>query len=347
VKIRPYATAAAVTSLLASVARAQGSLDSQCASSAYVPGTIPNVQQIKADACQKAIDLFNFMAPQLGTSITGGNATLGSASPLGGLGHFSLGLRGNVVRGQIPRTGNISLGVTGAQRSNFDPKSQIVGLPTAEAAIGLFKGVPVGLTNVGGVDALVSVFYVPDVDEDDVTVHTSGGAVKLGYGLRVGILQETSIVPGVSVSFLRRDLPTIDVAARVGTGDSVRVSGLDANTTMWRLAASKRILLLGLTAGAGQDKYDSKAVGQAFVASRPIAAGIVSPAFSATVASVSQRLTRTNVFVGASLNFPIFRIGAELGRASGGSIVTPYNTFGDRSPDDAYTYASFGFRLGF
>ena len=28
------------------------------------------------------------MAPQLGTSITGGNATLGQAGSLGGLGHF-------------------------------------------------------------------------------------------------------------------------------------------------------------------------------------------------------------------------------------------------------------------
>ena len=135
-KTRSFA-AAVVASLTATVAGAQGTLDSQCSAPVYVPGTIPNLQQIKADACQKAVDLFNFMAPQLGTSITGGNATLGSASSLGGLGHFSIGLRGNVIRGQIPQTNGVSLGVTGAQRSDFAPKSQVIGLPAAEAAIGL------------------------------------------------------------------------------------------------------------------------------------------------------------------------------------------------------------------
>ena len=202
-----------------------------------------------------------------------------------------------------------------------------------------------GLTNVGGIDLLVSAFYVPDVDDETISVKTSGGALKLGYGVRVGILQETSIVPGVSLSYLRRDLPTVDVTARVGTSDSVRVDGLDANTTNWRLAASKRFLLLGLTAGVGQDKYDSKAAAQAFVAARPIVAGISSPSFSGTVANVSQRLTRTNMFVGASLDLPVVHIGFEVGRATGGSVVAPYNTFGGRAPDDAYTYGSIGFRL--
>src|SRR3954467_2248974 len=56
-------------------------------------------QRVSQDACQKAIDLFEYMAPQLGTSITGGNATLGQGGNLGGLGHFSFGLRVNAVEG--------------------------------------------------------------------------------------------------------------------------------------------------------------------------------------------------------------------------------------------------------
>ena len=35
------------------------------------------------DACQKAVDLFQYMAPQLGTVIAGGNATLGQGGTLG------------------------------------------------------------------------------------------------------------------------------------------------------------------------------------------------------------------------------------------------------------------------
>lgn len=345
-KLRSFASSAVVTTLLASPAGAQGTLDPQCAAPAYLPGTIPSQSQIRSDACQKAVDLFNFMAPQLGTSITGGNATLGSASALGGLGHVSFGIRANIIRGQLPQTDNVSLSVTGAQRGDFAPKEQVLGLPTADAAIGILKGIPVGLTNVGGVDLLVSAFYVPDVEEDQVSVRTSKSALKLGYGVRVGILQETSIVPGLSVSYLRRDLPTVDLTARVGTTDSVRVAGFDANTTNWRLAASKRFMLFGLTAGIGQDKYDAKADAQAFVAPRTVL-GVTSPAFNGTVAVVSQRLTRTNMFAGASLNLPVLRIAAEVGRASGGSVVAPYNTFGSRQPDDAYTYGSVGIRLVF
>ena len=318
---------------LAADARAQSGVSSGCA------GQL----SISRDACQKAADLFAFMAPQLGVSITGGNAVLGTASPLGGLGHFSIGVRANVVRGQVPQTDQVQLNLTGARSSNFAPQSKIVGLPTAEAAIGLFKGVTVGLTNIGGVDALVSAFYVPDIDEDRVSVSTTGGKLQLGYGVRVGILQETAFVPGVSVSYLRRDLPTVNLRAAVGTADSVAVTGLSEHTSAWRLAASKRFVIVGLTAGAGQDRYDSHADAQAYVAPR----GVI-PAVNAKFGGIlAQKLTRTNVFAGASVDLALLRIAAEVGRVSGGDIAASYNTFGGRHADDAYTYASIGLRVGF
>lgn len=331
----PLGGALVALSVAAAAGAQQTAPDPQCAAQAFVT----------ADACQKAVDLFNFMAPQLGTSITGGNATLGSAGTLGGLGHFSLGIRANVIRGQLPQTANVPLVLTGAQRSDFAPKGQYLGLPAAEAAIGLLKGLPVGLTNIGGVDLLVSAFYVPDVDESGISVRTSGSALKFGYGVRVGILQESSVVPGVSVSYLRRDLPTVDVTARVGASDSVRVSGLDANTANWRIAASKRFLLIGITAGVGQDKYDSKATAHAFIAPRTV--GPVAVGFNGDVATASQNLTRTNVFVGASLNLAVLRIAAEVGQARGGSVTAPYNGFGSHAPSDAYEYGSIGLRLTF
>ena len=45
------------------------------------------------DACQKGIDLFRFMAPQLGVAVVGGNPVLGQVGALGGLGDFSVGVR--------------------------------------------------------------------------------------------------------------------------------------------------------------------------------------------------------------------------------------------------------------
>ncbi len=340
-RIAVLAAASAALSLTAPAAHAQAN--------ACPGGAAGSPDQIRQDACQKAIDLFAFMAPQLGASITGGNTILGSGGALGGLGHFSIGLRANVIGGQLPQTDNVTLGLSGRTASDFNPKKQVLGLPSAEAAIGIFKGIPVGLTNVGGIDVLLSAFYVPDVDEDGVSLSTTDGSVKLGYGARLGILQETAIVPGVSVSILKRDLPTSNLTARVGTADSVRVEDFKASTTSWRLVASKRFMLLGISAGAGQDKYDASARASAYIAPRPINVGGIPLAvgFDGDVASAKQELTRTNVFGGLSLNFPFVRLAGEVGRASGGSVPGTFNTFGDRKPDDAYTYGSVGVRVQF
>lgn len=338
--------AAALLAGAASVAPAQqGAADPRCP-----PGTLGTTAQITQDACQKAVDLFNFMAPQLGVAITGGNAVLGGSGTLGGLGHFSVGLRANALIGQLPQPENITLSVTGAQRSEFAPQRQILGLPTADAAVGIFKGIPLGVTNVLGVDALVSAFYVPDVEEEDVSVSTRGGAVKFGYGARVGILQETAIVPGVSVSYLRRDLPTVDLVARVNRGDSVRVTGLETQTEAWRLVAGKRFLFLGLSAGVGRDIYESRTNVGAYVAPRTgtiAGIGFQTSAVNYTGPTVTQRMTRTNVFADASLNFPFFRLVGEIGRVTGGEVPESYNSFGDRRADDPYTYGSIGLRLQF
>ena len=47
-----------------------------------------------------------------------------------------------------------------------------------------------------------------------------------GYGARVGLLSESIIVPGVSLTVMKRDLPTVDIAARSTATDSLFVTGL-------------------------------------------------------------------------------------------------------------------------
>ena len=44
-----------------------------------------------------------------------------------------------------------------------------------------------------------------------VAIKVPNGSLKLGYGARIGILQESLIVPGIAVSYLVRDLPTLNV----------------------------------------------------------------------------------------------------------------------------------------
>src|SRR5205085_6699398 len=206
---------------IAALAVAATSVQAQVDTQRCPPGTtnglgVPDQARATQDACQKAIDLFKYLAPQLGTAIAGGNPTLGQGGNLGGLGHFSAGLRLNAVQGSLPQVQNVTPSVQGAQQTQFPTKTQLLPMPTADLAIGVFKGIPLALTNVGGIDLLVSASYVPEFNNSGVSVKVPNGSLKLGYDARVGILQESLLVPHVSVSYRVSDLPTLNIARLIG-----------------------------------------------------------------------------------------------------------------------------------
>src|SRR5204862_2194559 len=328
----------------AALVLAASSLPAQVDTQRCPPGTangfgVPDQTRASQDACQKAIDLFEYLAPQLRTSIGGGNPTLGQGGNLGGLGHFSAGLRVNVLQGSLPQVQNVTPAVNGATSTQFQTKSQLLPMPTADLAIGVFKGIPLPLTNVGGVDVLISASYVPEFNNSGVSVKVPSGSLKLGYGARVGILQESLLVPGIAVSYLVRDLPTLNIAGASGN-DSLYVNNLSLKTKAWRVTASKSLILFGLAAGIGQDKYDASTDVGAHVAARPL-----SPAANAGPVSISQNLTRTNIFADLSMNLLLFKLNAEIGQVSGGTINT-YNTFSGKQAADSRIYGSVGARFG-
>ena len=341
-KARSLAAVAVVAAAAAAPLGAQGTVSSQCAA---------QLTQVQ-DACQKSTDLFNFVAPQLGTSIAGGNAVLGQGGTLGGLGHFSVGLRANAIQGTLPTFNGVSVGTSGAASSDLGAKTQVLGAPAVDAAIGVFKGLPLGITNVGGVDLLGTASYIPEYSNQDVSVKTPEGSFKLGYGARLGLLQETLLVPGVSVTYLRRDLPTMNVQGMINGADAqhrdtIGVSGMSLKTSAWRVVASKKLLVFGLALGAGQDKYDSKVnLNMDVAVPVPASAPVVYARARGQAASFDQSVTRTNYFADLSFNMLLFRAVAEIGRVSGGDIQT-YNTFGDSKATDARTYGSLGVKFGF
>jgi hypothetical protein len=264
------------------------------------------------------------------------------AGSLGGLGHFSAGLRINALQGSLPQVQNVTPSVTGEVKSNYDTKTQLMPMPTAELAIGIFKGIPLAITNVGGVDLLVSAAYLPEFNSSGVSVKVPNGSLKLGYGARVGILQESLLVPGVSVSYVRRDLPTVDIAASSGS-DSLYVNNLSLKTTAWRVVASKSLLLFGLAAGFGQDKYESSTDISAHLAARTVPP---TPATNTVPVSLSQNMTRRNFFADLSINLLILKLTGEIGQVSGGTINT-FNTFSGKQAADSRLYGSVGARFGF
>lgn len=353
-KVRPFVIAALAAAVV-SPAQAQGN-----AQELYPNCSVASATKYLVDACVTANDLFSYMVPQLGVAIAGGNATLGTGSVLGTRGtipRFSIGIRANVVKGNLPdvgaqfeNTGDLPFDTTGAaQQRNYANKNQILGAPTVDAAIGVFNGIPLGITRVGGVDLLVSASYLPEYDEEgeEVQVLTPDGGLNFGFGARVGLLKESMAVPGVSFTYLQRGLPTLDITARVedetsgGTADTLSVQGLDLDTRSWRLVASKSFLVFGLAAGLGQDTYKSDGDLRAAVTAN----GQTYGGTDQVLVDFAREVTRTNMFLDLSLNLPVVKVVAEVGQVSGGDINT-FSTF-EKKADDSQLYGSFGLRFAF
>ena len=172
---------------------------------------------------------------------------------------------------------------------------------------------------------------MPKVTKDNVTIDPDS-PLKIGYGLRVGLLQESLLVPGVSVTYFRRDLPKTTITGNE-TGATLTVNDLNVKTDAWRLTASKNLLLVSLAGGVGQDRYDQSGT------------AVGSSSGQSSSVQLSQKLTRTNYFLDASLNMLLAKIVAEVGMVSGGTIAT-YNQF-DTDPAKSRLYGSLGLRIGF
>jgi hypothetical protein len=308
----------------------------------------PPGDQITQDACVKAVDLFRYLAPQLGTAVAGGNPILGGSGTLGGFGHVSFGVRVNAVSGDLPRIDRVAVSTTGAVATEFETRRQLVPLPAVDLALGIFGGVPLGLTNVGGLDVLLSGSYLPEFSGSQVSVEVPNGSFKLGWGVRLGIIQESLLLPGVSLSVLRRDLPTVNVIGRTAGGDSAAVTGLEVNTTAWRLTAGKSFFLFAVSVGAGRDRYTYDADATATVQTM-LTGPVTRTVFDIQDAEFDGRtlrtLNRTSYFADLSVNMPFFRLVGEIGQVSGGEIPT-FNTFGGRPADRSRIYGSVGARIG-
>src|SRR5688572_27592421 len=156
---------------VAPVLAAQGGVDSRCTDRVLV-----GEDNQGQDACQKALDLLNYMTPQLGTLIAGGNATIGQGGTLGGLGRFALSLRANAMRASLPDIDGAGVNYGDARRSNYVTEAQWAALPVVDAAFGVFKGIPLPLTNVLGVDFLLNVSYLPELKLEPLSFTTPYGS---------------------------------------------------------------------------------------------------------------------------------------------------------------------------
>lgn len=326
------AVLAAMTAAYVDTAYAQNASNPPTPSCTFAPAAFS-----AADACQKGIDVFAFVSPQIALAVAGGNPIPSEAGSLGGAGARSLSLRAVVVEGFVPRK-TVSIGAGAAIGSDFGAARVPLPLPAADVAIGLFAGLPAGVTHVGGVDLLLGATYLPDASREGFSIDP---AKRFGfaYGARVGVLQESGLVPGLGVSWMRRRLPTTTFAYATAD-DSISVSDTRVRSDGVRVVMSKRLALLGLAVGVGRDAIETSAHIEAVVND-----GAVSG--RACLTGLRETMRRDNAFANLSYGIALVRIVGEVGYSRVGATRTTINQFGNRRANEGYRYGSIGITTRF
>jgi hypothetical protein len=276
---------------------------------------------------------------------------MGSGGVLGGLPHWTVGVRATIISGGFPQFNQANAPdplATAPVSSAYTTKMTPIAFPAVDAALGVFGGIPLGLTKIGGVDLLVNGAYVPTVNQGSISVVPKTN-LKFGGGLRIGLLQESLLVPGISVSVIQRGLPTTTITSSTvgatgqtsGTSDTLAIQNLDLTTTSFRLTVSKSLILFGVAAGVGMDKY--KESGSVYTSVHRTV-GLLSSNPTGTF-NVSAPMTRTNAFVDVYMNLILLKVIGEVGIASGGTMAT-FNTY-DKAANASRPYGAVGLRVGF
>jgi hypothetical protein len=331
-KIR-FVFAAAIVALASPLGAQE--IDPQCPAGNLGSDGKPDNTMVAQDACQKAIDLFRYMAPQLGLVLAGGNPTQGVSGALG-TGHFSIGIRANALNGSLPEVDRVVPNTRGAEQSNYTLDSKPIGYVMADVALGVHNGSAKGFA---ALDLLLTASYIPAYSNGTIDVSLPSSSFKLGWGAKLGIVRETSTTPGVSVSYLTRQLPRVTITGTSGD-DELLLEDVRVKAKSWRAVAGKSFGFIGLGAGYGRDTYDSDARITVTVAPRAATDGGIGGPID-----LEQKLSRRNLFGTVWINSQVLRLVGEVGRVSGGDIET-YNLFTGVQPAASRNYVSIGFSFG-
>ena len=282
--------------------------------------------------CAAAVDGTRAFHPVFGMLISGGNPTIGSAAPSGGLGHASMTIRANAVNVVFP-----DLTYNGGTSTVPAGDKLFVPAPLIESSVGLYPGMSHGLL---ALDFLSSAQIIPTSLIDNLSVDPNARrigsiALGIGYGGRLGLLGGKGPLPAVSVSIMRRDIPRITYGD-VPAGDRYSY-GVDLHATNFRLIASKQVAVLDMALGVGVDKY----TGSAIIQFRDPITSIAQPNIL-----VDLNNSRVLSFVNAGLNLSKIRLSGEFGY-QGGRDQNLSSTFEDFDTTVGKFFAGLGLRVSF
>ncbi|MEP6832054.1 MAG: hypothetical protein ABJB74_01620 [Gemmatimonas sp.] len=286
-----------------------------------------------ADACNKLFDMFRLISPQIGVALGGGNSMPGENGTLGGPSKYSLALRVSAIDGIVPKNFDAVSGPA-APSSNLGAQRAPIPMISGDIATGVFQGFAYGLTNVFGVDLLLGLTYVPSINKDAVKLDPSGLGVKASYGVRLGLLQESAAVPGVSISYRDRALPNSAITF-ASSNDTLRVKGASVDTRSLRIVAGKHYKFIGVSGGYGRDQVRARSLFEAVVHDG-------ASSISSALPAAEYNVTRSNAFASVSLGLPRAQLVGEIGWSGAGDAHETRNTFDGNNVNAKYRYYTFG-----
>ncbi len=320
------------------------------------------------DWCIQTAQAVTSAQPQLGILLAAGNPILGAGRAGGGfrlgvLPQASVSAKLNLVQVQLPDLRSAGSGA-GPMAGRLTAVAPAI---SGTAMLGVFPGVSLApmLGGIGSLDLLAQATYLPLRTFGAGGFDESSPEMAYGAGVRVGILRESFLLPGVSVSAMYRRLGdarfgnvcqgtarttsadtsqgySFGQGSCTGSGDSAAGGNagefsFDLHNTSVRAAASKRLLLLGLTAGVGYDRWRSD-----------IAFGFRAPRdprfFRASGLELSSR--RWSAFANGVLSLPFVALAAEAGWLQGGAALAEFDPSRSRfDPGSGTWFGSVGMRL--
>jgi hypothetical protein len=342
--------------LVAGPLAAQSGVGAPCARS--------DIPAAARDYCYLVAQAVESGQPQLGILVAGGNPTLGTASTgglrLGMLPRVSASLKANLVFIRLPK---ILAQQAGTAASTLN---SVTGIPapalSAAATVGVFPGISLVPTigGVGSIDLIGSATWLPFSAAKVKGFGDAAASASYGGGVRVGILRESFLTPGASITVMRRHLGTVDYGdvcpglsatpagsssqgytfasgTCAGSGDAGEFA-IDLNDWSTRAAIGKRLLGLGLTAGVGYDRFSSN-VGYGFRSpTQPTS-------YYARATDLKVDSNRWSGFLDGSFTILVATLAAEAGWMQGNEAISGFPSTSDFHPTKGTYFGSVGVRL--
>lgn len=277
------------------------------------------------DAFSKGREVSDYLIAQQVEEVPAGNAILGQGGGAAHLKRFSASVRVGSATRSMPTLAGATLSEASAQAATLSTTAASATSVHVDVAAPIVRGFALGNTRILSVELLGSATYSSSFQTNDLGA-SRGSALSFGVGQRIGVVAETDHFPGISFSSVRRTLPSLSWEDRGVPTDqaneaTLRMYELGGHIVSHRLAVSKSLGNMGITAGWGTD---------GLTAHYSLSARVSGPPEHTGQQSTTAGANRSVLFVGGS--YALHRdltIAAEVSRTSREAPRYQTNVIGD------------------